>query len=78
MLKALTIGLLTLATACATATFARDAQFKDTLVIRPSFPVEQNPQPAPEIDPASAMGALTLLAAGLAVARGRRSRGKAE
>lgn len=32
------------------------------------------PAAAPEIDPASAIGALTLLAGGLAVVRGRRSK----
>jgi len=33
-----------------------------------------SPVAAPEIDPAAAIGALTLLAGGLAIVRGRRSR----
>jgi len=39
-------------------------------------PVQNNAPPAkaPEIDPASAMAGLTLLAGGLAVLRGRRSK----
>jgi hypothetical protein len=38
------------------------------------FPIPSNPSPvkAPEIDPASAMAGLTMLAGGLAVLRGRR------
>jgi hypothetical protein len=34
---------------------------------------ERPPHPAPEIDPASALSALTLLAGGIAVLRGRRN-----
>jgi hypothetical protein len=37
-----------------------------------SKPVASTPTAAPEIDPASAIGAFTLLAGGLAVIRGRR------
>jgi hypothetical protein len=37
-------------------------------------PSPTHPVAAPEIDPAGAMGAFTLLAGGLAVLRGRRSR----
>jgi hypothetical protein len=40
----------------------------------PSHPNKPTPTAAPEIDPAGAMGAFTLLAGGLAVLRGRRSR----
>jgi hypothetical protein len=35
-------------------------------------PGDSNPQPAPEVDPAGAMGALTILAVVLAMVRGRR------
>jgi hypothetical protein len=38
----------------------------------PSFSPSPSPVQAPEIDPASAMAGLTLLAGGLAVLRGRR------
>ena len=37
---------------------------------------DHGPLAAPEIDPASAVGALTLLAGGLAVVRGRRGKNK--
>ena len=39
-----------------------------------SHPKPPHPMAAPEIDPAGAMSAFTLLAGGLAVLRGRRSR----
>jgi hypothetical protein len=37
-------------------------------------PFHKDPAHAPEIDPASAMAALTMLAGGLAVMRGRRAK----
>jgi len=39
-----------------------------------TLPPKLTPNPAPEIDPAGAMSALTLLAGAIAVLRGRRSR----
>jgi LPXTG-motif cell wall-anchored protein len=41
-------------------------------------PPRTGPVPAPEIDPASAMAGLTMLAGGLAVLRGRRRKVSAE
>jgi hypothetical protein len=40
-------------------------------------PTQKHPVAAPEIDPASALGALALMGGGLAVLRGRRSKGTA-
>jgi hypothetical protein len=37
-----------------------------------------SPMPAPELDPSSLMAALTLLAGGLAILRGRKTRGSGE
>jgi hypothetical protein len=39
-------------------------------------PADGNPQPAPEVDPAGAMAALTMLGAVLVMLRGRRAAGK--
>jgi len=89
MLKSLAIGLLTLTAACSTAAFAHDngppspQDHGDFGICRilPFFCNDSHHQPnpgggvnaAPEIDPAGAMAALSLLAGGLAVMRGRRS-----
>ena len=45
-------------------------------ICRPK-PTQHHPVSAPEIDPASALAALALMAGGLAVLRGRRSKGAA-
>lgn len=45
-----------------------------TLFCLPPPPVQHNPVTAPEIDPASALAGLALMAGGLAVLRGRRTK----
>jgi hypothetical protein len=86
MLKSLAIGLLTLTAALSTAAFAGNnpppaTQGQDGVLcwILPWL-CESHGKPggggataAPELDPAGAIVALTLLAGGLAVVRGRRS-----
>lgn len=87
MLKSLAIGLLTLTATVSTAAFAGNntppaPQDLGGIVcwILPWVcenhhkPGGSGPTAAPEIDPAAAAAAFTLLAGGLAVLRGRRSR----
>ena len=90
MLKSLAIGMLTLTAAVSTATFAGNAtplslnQPGESLICyilpflcqAPPHQGGSGPTSAPEIDPASAAAALTLLAGGLAALRGWRSRKK--
>ncbi|MGH8291092.1 MAG: hypothetical protein ACREV7_19150 [Steroidobacteraceae bacterium] len=85
MLKSLALGLLTVSAACTTVVFAHDThnvKFHDQSVTwchkgcdrqnQQTGNSDPSPAAAPEIDPAGAMGALTLLAGGLLVIRGRR------
>jgi hypothetical protein len=89
MLKSLAIGMLTLTAAVSTATFAGTTspplnQPGESLLCyilpflcqAPPHQGGSGPTSAPEIDPASAAAALTLLAGGLAALRGWRSRKK--
>ena len=89
MMKSLAIGLLTLSATCSTAALARDSEWQlpppDQNLgwlcrALPFLPFCDSHKQggggvvaAPEIDPASAAAALTLLAGGLAALRGRRS-----
>jgi hypothetical protein len=86
MLKSLALGLLTMSAACTSVALAHDnhnIKFHDQSVTfchkncdnrnyQPPGNTDPSPAAAPEIDPAGAMAALTLLAGGLAVVRGRR------
>jgi hypothetical protein len=91
MLKSLAIGLLALTATCSTAAFAGNSAPQslpsglEGILCQwwPSLPFcsgSTDPSggvhAAPEIDAAGAMAALSLLAGGLAVMRGRRSRRK--
>jgi hypothetical protein len=89
MLKSLAIGMLTLTAAVSTASFAGNSPpplnqqggglicyILPFLCQAPPHQGGSGPTSAPEIDPASAAAALTLLAGGLAALRGWRSRKK--
>jgi len=88
MLKSLAIGLLTLTAAVSTAAFAGNHGWAPQgeggqdgflcwiapwLCENHDHQGSGGPTAAPEIDPAEALAALTLLSGGLAVLRGRRS-----
>ncbi len=86
MLKSLAIGLLTLTATVSGSAFAGSAAPATGGILCYFLPIlcgpiggtgGHGPTSAPEIDPASAAAALTLLAGGLAVLRGRRA-GKSE
>jgi hypothetical protein len=66
-------AILVLSVGCVSSVYADSASicipFLQWLI--PCTPGHHGPTPAPEIDPASAMSALALLAGGLAVLRGR-------
>lgn len=89
MLKPLAIGFLTLTAAVSTAAFAgapgslgQGQGTQDGLLCwvlpwlceKHKHEGNGGPTAAPEIDPAEALAALTLLSGGLAVLRGRRSK----
>lgn len=84
MLKLTAIVLISLGSATAvnaqsTASLSSSANcpfLLQVLNLCPKNPPGGSPAHAPEIDPASAMSALTLLTGGLAVLRGRRQKKK--
>ena len=70
------IGMAVLALAAASVAQAGDfnRSAKDLVNVNRHFIPNTPSVAAPEIDPASALGGLTLLAGGLAVIRGRRTK----
>ena len=72
-------AILILSVGCVSSVYADSASICLPPILQwliPCTPGHHGPTPAPEIDPASAMSALALLAGGLAVLRGRRLKKK--
>ncbi|HEX3838339.1 MAG TPA: hypothetical protein VHW25_15345 [Steroidobacteraceae bacterium] len=67
------LGILILSLGVASAANAFGMRASSTYSHEAVTPSQTTPTAAPEIDPASAIGAFTLLSAGLLVIRGRRA-----
>jgi hypothetical protein len=64
-------AILVLSVGCVSSVYADSSCLLILQLLGLCTPGHHGPTPAPEIDPASAMSALALLAGGLAVLRGR-------